>query len=75
LNGLIEARRDDGVRGGFDDRMVAGILTLAQDALARDRNRDVVDLKQAVAAASRRERPNDDVVQQLLTAVTAQRQR
>ena len=69
----VRTRGDDGVPCGIDDRMVAGILPVAQNALPRDRNRHVADLQQAADRLARRNRPNDDVVEQFASIVAAQR--
>ena len=69
----IRSRGDDGVPRGIDDRMVAGILPVAQNALSRDRNRHITDLQQAADRLARRNRPNDNIVEQVASIVAVQR--
>ena len=51
LDRAVKPDGDDGVVRGIDDRVIACVLALAQHALARDRHRDVVDLKQTMLNA------------------------
>ena len=47
LDPAIHVGGDDGVRRRVDDGAITRVLTLAQNALARHRNGDVIDLQQA----------------------------
>ena len=74
LDRAIEIGRDNGVRSRIDDRVITRILALAQDALAHDRQGDVIDLKQTVAGALGRYGANHHIVQERLPILSIQRQ-
>ena len=74
LDRPVETRSDDGVGRGIDDGVIARVLPLAQDPLPGHRYGDVIDLHKAMPGATRRQWPDDDIVQQLLSGLVPQRQ-
>ena len=68
------SKREDDVRGAFDDGIVACVLTIAQDAIAMRGAGDIGNLEEAVRIGALAERPDRNIVDQRQAGPRSKRQ-